>query len=318
MMSPSLAHRRRVRRIILICIAFLLLPWLFVMKEPAANQQYDDQGDAGFLPIPLAQVITIPSSAPAELQYWPVSVTDVQQWIEAHYPGALAGLPQYRNVIVAAVAAAKKDNLNPLLLLGILASEQSFLSPNVAGGMAHATTFLANPWDYGVYAGSPFAFAIGPMQSAEGAAAIADEVAMAVLKHGWSWTTFELDLAQRYAQNWQPWVHITFSVWQQLATNSAIELSTFHRTMANVLAVPVAKVLLLKTLGTQIALKGAVVAMLAKLAQVGKLSISDIEATAEDAAQLVSEDGPAVLSFVETVGEDALNILNNVLEVAAA
>ncbi|AEJ40826.1 hypothetical protein TPY_2666 [Sulfobacillus acidophilus TPY] len=202
----------------------LFLPWLFVGELPWAIQESQNpSGDQGFLPIPLVAAAPVPATAPAELQYWPLPISAAQQWIEQHDPGALAGLPQYVAVLQAADAAARRYNLNPLLLLGELGAEQAFLSPDVPGGMAHALQFVQNPWDYGVYPGSPFAFDIGPQQSALGAASLTAQMADSVLHTGhWSWSTFEIALAQRYAQAWQPWVRNTFGLWAAMQATPAI------------------------------------------------------------------------------------------------
>ncbi len=318
MLTPSISshlsshtRQQRRRRVIglLIILAFLL-PWLFVAKMPAAQQWRDEGNSVGFLPVPVGAAVPLPTTAPRILQYWPIPVGAVQNWIEQDSPGALAGEPAYANIIQAAMTAGKRDNLNPLLLLGILNAEQSFLSPNVPGGLAHAQLFTENPWDYGVYPGSPFAFDIGPTQSAEGAATLVDEMALAVLRQGWSWSTFESALAQRYAQNWQPWVRITFSTWSAMEQNPSIAQGILIKTLEDPAAVPA-----LQSLGS------SALAHVAQIAIPGGLLLGKILTILPKIEQAITGagqgGGAAIDSLLEDVGVGA-DVAGDVGAVATA
>lgn len=317
--SAAVRRQRQRRRLILVLtVLAFLLPWLFVAKMPAAQQWRNDANSAGFLPVPVGAAVPLPSSAPRLLQYWPIPVSAVQSWIEHDQPGALAGLPSHANIIQAAITAGRRDNLNPLLLLSILDAEQSFLSPHVPGGLAHAQLFTENPWDYGVYAGSPFAFNIGPTRSAEGAATLVDEIALAVLHHGWSWSTFEMTLAHRYAQNWQPWVHITFTTWSTMQRNVTIASGILSLALQNPTSIPALHGLGLTTL-TKVAsiaipgsvLLGKVVALLPKIQQTiagaSQASGAAVDGALEDAGLSASVAGDVgdVAAVVAEVGLDA-------------
>lgn len=264
---------RRRWIVALAVLAWMGLPWLFIGEGPRNAQQAQAPGWdlGGFLPAPAPEAAPLPRTAPLALQYWPVPEAAAQAWIRRHYPGALAGEPIGAPVVAAALAAGRRYNLNPLLLLGILAAEQGFLSPNVPGGLAHAELFLQNPWDYGVWPGSPFRFAIGAQASALGAAALVDRVAQAVLRRGWSWGAFEADLARTYVgAPSADWVRNTFGTWAAMAADPAIQSGALLAVLANPASGPptVAEAVT-QALGGAAAQAGAAVTALAADAQQG-------------------------------------------------
>ena len=91
----------------------------------------------------------VPTVAVSELKYVPVDATQVLNWIQSR------GYNSYFTVadIQTIINAAKKFNLNPLLLLAITGAEQSFDSINNYGGVVNSgdITFLkeieANPFN---------------------------------------------------------------------------------------------------------------------------------------------------------------------------
>jgi hypothetical protein len=168
-------------------LAFMLLPWLFVSfygqalqngpnwcaPGPGAVECYDGAP----VTVPVRIYARVPTWAPVAVQYTPMPIPTMQRWIDAHYPGN-AMTP---GILTAADTAAHGANLSVTILLGILAAEQSFLD---TPDHTHNVLFQENPWDYGVYPGSPFPFAIGPLASAKGAASIVASVARVVFVRG--------------------------------------------------------------------------------------------------------------------------------------
>lgn len=168
-MYVTFFKQRKIRlstKIIVLLLALLMLPWLFIgnisetllysIEEPASE------------PVNVPDFAPIPAGYPVVVQYVPLDLSAVEGWIQTHYPGSLVDLP----MLQAIDQAAKEANINIGILLGILAAEQSMLNPSIVG-YGHALRYYDNPFDYGVYPGSPFPFAIGAYASAKGATSLA-------------------------------------------------------------------------------------------------------------------------------------------------
>lgn len=180
MVSWSLgAHHRRRAVAVLLAFVFLLLPWLFLSAGVSTmSWRWPRPAPEGVrLPAPRP----VPDAYPAAVQYIPLPLDAVEAWIQNRYPGSLIGLKELQDID----AAAREWNVSPAILLGILGAEQSFLSPQ-AVGYYHALRFYQNPFDYGVWPGSPMVFAIGVRKSAEGAASIVARAILSMPARDWS------------------------------------------------------------------------------------------------------------------------------------
>ena len=106
---------------------------------------------------------------PAWMQYTPLPVPLLERTIQAQYPGSRITPAMLRQIAVA----AKKENINELALLGILGADQDMLDTQLlrSTGSAHVAWVLQNPFNYGVWPGSPYQHNIGVYRSALGAAA---------------------------------------------------------------------------------------------------------------------------------------------------
>lgn len=168
-MYVTFFKQRKLRlstKVIALLLALLMLPWLFIgnisetllysIEEPAIE------------PVSVPSFAPVPAGYPVLVQYVPLDLSAVEGWIQSHYPGSLVDIP----MLQAIDQAAKEANVNLGILLGILAAEQSMLSPSIVG-YAHAMHYYDNPFDYGVYPGSTFPFAIGAYASAKGASSLA-------------------------------------------------------------------------------------------------------------------------------------------------
>ncbi len=169
-LAKALFHSdmRLIRRILTATLILFLLPWLFAIV-PASFTRYDTPGESeapGVEPVITGQPVR--ASAPIWTQYSPLPQAYVEGWLEKHYPGTAVTADWLGQI----AQAAKQFNVNELFLLGILNAEQGMLDRNLLlqDGLSHYQWALQNPFDYGVYPGSPFNQDIGVLKSAEGAA----------------------------------------------------------------------------------------------------------------------------------------------------
>jgi len=169
-MTMTVKYRRKskvFRNALISLLIFMMLPWLFMAHIPQTFQ-YAVEQPAALEPVTIPDFAPVPAAYPVVLQWMPQDLTAVEGWTQTHYPGSLVSLDMLNQID----RAAKEANVNLGILLGILTSEQSMLSPTIVG-FAHASQYVANPFDYGVWPGSPFPFAIGAYASAKGAASLA-------------------------------------------------------------------------------------------------------------------------------------------------
>ena len=162
---------------------FLLLPWLFAVVPPGFARPDQGTGEETSQVEPAIAGQPIHATAPIWVQYSPMPQVYIDAWLKKQYPGTAVTVPMLGTI----ATAAKKFNVNELILLGILNAEQGMLSRNLLmqDGMAHYLWALENPFDYGVWPGSPFKHDIGVLKSAEGAAADVAAVANGMPKVLW-------------------------------------------------------------------------------------------------------------------------------------
>lgn len=182
-------------KLIAILLALLMLPWLFIfnisdtllysIEEPSLTQE----------PVTVPNFEPVPVGYPVVVQYIPLDLSAVEDWIQTQYPGSLVDLP----MLQAIDRSAKEANINLGILLGILAAEQSMLTPSIVG-YGHAMRFYDNPFDYGVYPGSPFPFAIGAYASAKGASSLAVRSIESFAAGSWSADQFTQWMG--FFENW--------------------------------------------------------------------------------------------------------------------
>lgn len=127
----------------------------------------------------------MPAAYPAIVTYVPVPLTVVERWIQRHYPHSLVGLAELRVID----GVARHWDVSLPLLLGMLGAEQGFLR-YVPGNRMHALEFAENPFDYGVWPGSPYPLAIGLKASADGAASIVSRIAETFPAGAWTAATY--------------------------------------------------------------------------------------------------------------------------------
>lgn len=173
----------RFRKGIVIFFLFIMIPWLFVSLVPQSLNRPDDE--TGDEPIQIPKYEAVPVSYPQAIRYVFIPPLALETWIQAHYPGSLVD----PDMLTQIEAAAQQADVSVPLLLGILGAEQSFLQP-AAVGYYHAVNFVANPFDYGVWPGSPYAFSIGAEKSAEGAAELVARTVEAMPPGAWSPETY--------------------------------------------------------------------------------------------------------------------------------
>lgn len=178
--------RGRLRRravAVLLAFLFLLTPWLFLYSGVSTMRWRWTEPEPQGARLPAPQ--PVPDAYPAVVQYIPLPLEAADRWIQENYPGSLIGLDELRQID----EAAREWNVSPAILLGILGAEQSFLSPR-AVGWYHALRFYENPFDYGVWPGSPLVFAIGVRKSAEGAASLVARAVLSMPARDWTQAEF--------------------------------------------------------------------------------------------------------------------------------
>ena len=163
-------------------MAFLLLPWLFI----SASWSFPHWPQESAAPAaPATAAVPVPAAYPAIVTYVPVPLAVVERWIQRRYPHSLVGLAELRVID----GAARHWDVSLPLLLGMLGAEQGFLR-YVPGNRMHALEFAENPFDYGVWPGSPYPLAIGLKASATGAASIVARIAEMFPAGAWSAATY--------------------------------------------------------------------------------------------------------------------------------
>lgn len=167
---------RRLRRLLALLAAFLILPWMFRY----VGVSYPDRALEQPAPVRLPAPVPVPDAYPVTVRWAPLPLPALAEWVERRYPGALIGLEE----IAVIDGVARQWNVSTILLLSIVGAEHSFLAPG-AVGLAHALRFYQNPFSYGVYPGSPFPFAIGLEASAAGAASIVSRVVRSLPPGQW-------------------------------------------------------------------------------------------------------------------------------------
>lgn len=195
-MYVTFYKQKRLRlstKVIAMLLALLLLPWLFMGNIPETLRYSVDE--PAMEPVNVPDFAPVPAGYPVVLQYIPLDLSAVEDWIQNQYPGSLVDIP----MLQAIDRAAKEANVNLGILLGILAAEQSMLTPSVVG-YAHAMRYYDNPFDYGVYPGSPFPFAIGAYASAKGASSLAVR-SMEAFSVG-SWSADQFAQWMGFFENW--------------------------------------------------------------------------------------------------------------------
>jgi len=177
---------RAARRALALLTALLLLPWLFV----ASSWSFPTWPRPSESPAPASAAVPVPAGYPALVVYVPIPLPDAERWIQQHYPGSLIGLRELETID----AAARRWDVSLALLLGMLGAEQGFLR-YVPGNEEHALEFYANPFDYGVWPGSPYPLAIGLAASASGAASIVARIAEMFPRGAWDTATYRAFLS---------------------------------------------------------------------------------------------------------------------------
>ncbi|MBE3590689.1 MAG: hypothetical protein IMW98_07695 [Firmicutes bacterium] len=225
-MTPEgMLHRdvTRAGRWLAMMLILALLPWMFIqsswsfprypVREPVPVDVPVEE------PAPAAE--PVPQGYPVPLTWTPVPLAVLWDWVQRNYPDTV--LTQADVATIDAVA--RQWNVSTELLFGILVAEQGFLSVSRVG-LQHALEFHENPFDYGVYPGSPFPFAIGVEKSAEGAAGIIARAIEGYPAGDWdlaTWQSFWASLSGVYvhgdvhspSETWVRNVTVTMSgVWQ--------------------------------------------------------------------------------------------------------
>lgn len=168
-MTMTVKYRRKghlFRNVLISFLIVLMLPWLFMSQIPQTLRSTIEK--PAVKPVSIPDFAPVPAEYPVILQWMPQDLTAVEGWIQKYYPGSLVD----KDMLSDIDRAAEEANVNLGILLGILTAEQSMLKPSVVG-LSHAIKYTANPFDYGVWPGSPFPFAIGAYASARGAASLA-------------------------------------------------------------------------------------------------------------------------------------------------
>jgi hypothetical protein len=127
---------RRLRRALAAFFVFLaLLPWL-------ALQALGSFPDLPWrrVPVRLPEPAPVPVEYPVAVQWVPLPLPVLAEWIQRRYPGSLIGLEELE--IIHGVA--RRWNVSTAILLGIVAAEHSFLSP------AASTPVRRCPWPSGL------------------------------------------------------------------------------------------------------------------------------------------------------------------------
>ncbi|MDI3297597.1 MAG: hypothetical protein QJR08_00345 [Bacillota bacterium] len=178
---------RLARRILAAFLALIMLPWMFLQSSWSFPRYPVREPVPMDVPVaePAPAAEPVPQGYPVTLTWTPVPLSVLWDWVQRNYPDTVLTPAD----IAAIDAVAHKWNVSTELLFGILVAEQGFLSPSRVG-LQHALEFHANPFDYGVYPGSPFPFAIGVEKSAEGAASIVARTIEAYPAGNWDQTTW--------------------------------------------------------------------------------------------------------------------------------
>lgn len=217
----------RMRKGLLIGLILLFLPWLFFGNLGNALRWPTDDPNPGDEPITIRDFQPVPVSYPVAIRFTDMPIQALGKWIQDHYPGSLVD-----NTMLEQIAqAAKTADVSIPLLLGILGAEQSFLSNGTAGGELHDLQFYKNPFDYGVFPGSPFEFDIGAYKSALGAARMVAQTIEAMPPGAWSQLQYQQffgTLENYYVHGWSTmstqlgnWAKSVESIWEDTTIDGA-------------------------------------------------------------------------------------------------
>ena len=255
---------RRLRSALIVGLSLImLLPWLFVQSSVSCNQWNGckrDNPNEERLPEPSPEAVPVPETYSTVVTYVQIPEATVSAWITKHYPDSLVNTPSDLGQIAL---AAKHYNVSEFILLGILGAEQGFVSPS-ATGIGHALWALGNPFDYGVWPGSPFKQDIGVYQSALGTASLVARVAEGFQPGTWDktqLTEFFMALSGWFANGNVDkvdlsWMHNVTTFDGEITVFVASNVTAFLRNLIQLLPPVVVAMLLIKLAHDMIAFAG--------------------------------------------------------------